>query len=127
MRKYACLSKPLKDDERTTVKIMLYEAEEGIYLFEYSRTEDVQSSADLLYGSLEELYEEWNPHIDEKGWMDLEDPLPGCQHDAFIPLRVKGRDTDSPQWGCYETLVDGKWVEYTAEQKEETEKLPCAK
>ena len=113
MRKYAYLQKPLiHSDSDAVVKVMLYESEEGIYLFEYSSLDAVQCTSDRLYDSLADLYEDWNDLIDENGWMELEDPLPGCQHDAFIPLRVKGRDIGKPEWGKYETLKDGKWVEY---------------
>ena len=113
MRKYAYLKEPLKRDEGDDVyKIMLYESPEGFYLFEYSTPDAVLSAGDRLYDTLEDLQEEWDERIDEKGWMDLEDPLPDCQHDAFIPLRVKGRVTGKPEWGKYETLKCGQWVEY---------------
>lgn len=112
MRKYAFLKEPLQRGESRTVKIMLYDAEEGIYLFEYDRPDAQQCTDDLCYGSPEELYGEWNPLIGENGWTDIPDPLPGCQHDAFLPLRVKGRETGSPEWGKYEILQDGKWVDY---------------
>ena len=116
MRKYAYLKQPLKHDgEDYVCKIMLYKAEEGFYLFEYSSPDAVQSSADRLYESLEGLQDDWNELIDGRGWIELEDPLPDCQHDAFIPLRVKGRDTGKPEWGKYETLKDGIWVEYDPE------------
>ncbi len=39
------------------------------------------------------------------------DPLPDCQHDAFLPIRVKGRDIGKPQWGQFEILKDGQWVD----------------
>lgn len=113
MRKYARLREPLKIDENTfTYKIMLYEAKEGFYLFEYSAPDAVQCSSDRCYDSLEKLYADWNELIDDNGWIELDDPLPGCQHDAFIPLRVKGRDTGNPEWGSYETLKDGRWIPY---------------
>ena len=113
MRKYACLREPLKFNEHDEVfKIMLFETAEGIYLFEYDSPEAIQSSGDRLYESLADLYDEWNELLDDNGWIALEDPLPGCQHDAFIPLRVKGRLTGDPQWGRYETLKDGEWVDY---------------
>ena len=115
MRKYAYLKEPLKcngGEGESIFKIMLYVSPEGIYLFEYCSLDAVQCSSDRLYDSLEELYEEWNGLIDLKGWIEIEDPLPYCQHDAFIPLRVKGRDIGKPQWGRFETLKDGKWVEY---------------
>ena len=113
MRNYAFLKEPLARSEGDpVVKIMLYEAEEGIYLFEYSRPDAQHCTGDLCYGSLEELHEDWDSLIDGNGWTDIDDPLPGCQHDAFIPLRVKGRDKGAPEWGKYETLKDGKWVDY---------------
>ena len=116
MRKYAFLKEPLqRDDADPVVKIMFYESEKGIYLFEYSSPEAQQCSADRLYDSPEELYEEWNKLIDENGWTDLEDPLPDCQHDAFIPLRVKGRSTGAPEWGRFETLQNGEWIDYTGQ------------
>ena len=113
MRKYAYLKEPLKYDvEETIYKIMLYEAQEGFYLFAYSDPDAVMCSSDRFYDSIEDLYEEWNERIDERGWIPIEDPLPDCQHDSFIPLRVKGRDSGNPEWGKFETLKDGKWVAY---------------
>ena len=113
MRMYARLREPKKSDDNTYIyKIMLYKTGEGIYLFTYSGADAVLSVADYCYDSLEDLYADWNDLIDENGWIKLEDPLPGCQHDAFIPLRVKGRDIGKPEWGVYETLKDGEWVEY---------------
>ena len=116
MRKYAYLKEPLRDGGYGPVcKIMLCEAEEGWYLFTYDRPDAVRCSSDRLYESPEDLYGDWNGLLDEQGWITLEDPLPGCQQDAFIPLRVKGRDTGKPEWGKYETLRDGVWVPYTEE------------
>ncbi|MBR6727917.1 MAG: hypothetical protein IKM08_06960 [Clostridia bacterium] len=37
-----------------------------------------------------------------------------CQTDAFLPIRVKGRDKGTPQWGQYEILTDKGWAEYRA-------------
>ncbi len=113
MRKFAYLKEPLKRDERnSTVKIMVYEAEEAIYLFEYSSFDAVQCTFDCCYDSLEDVYEDWNALIDERGWTEIEDPLPGCQHDAFLPIRVKGRNIGKPEWGRFEILVDGKWKDF---------------
>jgi hypothetical protein len=114
MRKYAWLKEPYRHDDVCVYKIMLYETAEGVYLFEYGSPKAVLCSCDRLYGSLDELYDDWNDLLDEWGWIRLDDPLPDCQHDAFIPLRVKGRDIGKPEWGHYETLIDGKWVEYIA-------------
>lgn len=42
----------------------------------------------------------------------LDDPLPDCQHDAFLPLRVKERNINKPQWGELEILENNVWREY---------------
>ena len=117
MRRYAYLRKPEESGNGNLIyKVMVYGTEEGFYLFEYNSLDAVLSSGDRLYESSDELYEEWNRLTDERGWIDMDDPLPGCQHDGFIPLRVRGRDTGNPQWGVFETLVDGKWIEFDALQ-----------
>ena len=113
MRKYAYLKDPVKSDQEYYIyKIMLFQSDEGAYLFTYADPDAVQCSSDQWYESLEDLFDDWNDRIDERGWIDLEDPLPDCQQDAFIPLRVKGRDTGKPEWGHYETLQDGQWIDY---------------
>lgn len=112
MRKYAYLKKPQTHGGNSIYKVMLYEAEEGFYLFEYADPDAVLSCSDRCYESLEDLYDDWNGLLDERGWIGMEDPLPGCQHDAFLPLRIKGRDMGKPEWGRYETLRDGEWIEY---------------
>ena len=112
MRKYAWLAKPHKVFGNNVCKIMLHETGEGCYLFMYSSPDAVRCAADQCYDSLAELYEDWNDRIDEKGWIEMEDPLPYCQQDAFIPVRVKGRNVGKPEWGKFETLKDGEWIEY---------------
>ncbi len=94
---------------------MLYQSEEGVYLFEYCRPDANQCSCDACYDSLQDVYDDWNDLIDERGWIEIEDPLPFCQHDSFIPIRVKGREIGKPEWGKLETLKDGVWVEYKPE------------
>ena len=112
MRKYAYLKEPLeRDGGRSVRKVMLYETGGGVYLFEYDSPDAVISSSDRFYDRPEDLHEEWDGLIGERGWIGIGDPLPDCQHDAFIPLRVKGRDTGRPEWGKWETLRDGEWVD----------------
>lgn len=114
MRKYAYLKEPLKQSGRTAYKIMLYETEEGVYLFEYDSPDAIQCSADSFYERLEDV-PEFDDLIDERGWIELEDPLPHCQHDALIPLRIKGRESGKPEWGKYEILLEGQWRDYDPE------------
>ena len=116
MRKYAWLKEPLQTGDNIVCKIMFYETEEGFYLFTYSSPDAVECASDQCYDSLEELYEDWNDLIDERGWITMDDPLPYCQQDAFIPVRVKGRNIGKPEWGKYEVLQDGEWIEYNPEQ-----------
>ena len=116
MRKDAFLREPLERDRHDrTVKIMLYKAEDNVYLFEYSSQEAALCFRDSLYDSLQDLHDEWDDLVDERGWIDMEDPLLFCQHDAFVPIRVRGREAGRPEWGRFETLKDGKWVEYLPE------------
>ena len=116
MRKYAWLKEPLQSGDSIVYKIMLYETEEGFYLFTYSSPDAAECASDQCYDSLEELYEDWNDLIDERGWITMDDPLPCCQQDAFLPVRVKGRNIGKPEWGKYEVLQDGEWIEYNPEQ-----------
>ncbi len=113
MRRYAWLREPMKRENGSCIyKIMLYGDEGGFYLFAYNSPDAVICSSDQWYDSLDDLYDDWNDLTDESGWIDMDDPLPGCQHDAFIPLKVKGRDSGRPEWGRFEMLWNGEWVEY---------------
>jgi len=94
MRKYAILKEPIPCNKKDFIyKIMLYQTKKDV----------------------ESVYEDWNDEIDERGWIDIDDPLPDCQHDAFLPIRVKGREIGEPQWGQLEILKDGQWVDYRPE------------
>ena len=113
MRQYAYLKEPAAiGGEGPVDRIMLYEAPEGTYLFGFRPGENVRCAFDRLYESAEYAREDWDALVDDRGWVPLNDPLPGCQHDSFLPVRVKGRDTGKPEWGRYEILRDGEWVEY---------------
>lgn len=75
-----------------------------------------------MYGFLKEPYKcnknkaiykvIFTDELDEMGWIEIGDPLPYCQHDCLLPIRVKGRNTGQPQWGKFEILSDGQWIEY---------------
>ena len=100
MRKYAVLKEPIKcNKEEFVYKIMLYQTLNDVYLFEYCSMDAVQCSYDMWYPDVESVYEDWNDAIDECGWIDMDDPLPDCQHDAFLPIQIKGRNIGRTQWG----------------------------
>lgn len=113
MRKYAVLKKPLKCNKTDYIyKIMLHQTKNEVLLYQYCSINAIQCAFDAWYPDLESVYEEWNDVIDERGWIDIDDPLPDCQHDAFLPIRVKGRNIGKPQWGQLEILKDGQWVDW---------------
>lgn len=118
MRRYAYLKEPIKTNKKDYIyKIMLYQTKkDGVYLFMYCKKDAVQCSFDYWYKTVEDVYEDWNDLVNEKGWIPIDDPLPYCQHDAFLPIRVKGRDIGEPQWGKLEILENGKWKEYIPDQ-----------
>ena len=118
MRRYAYLKEPIKTNKKDYIyKIMLYQTKkDGVYLFMYCQKDAVQCSFDYWYKTVEDVYEDWNDLVNEKGWIPIDDPLPYCQHDAFLPIRVKGRDIGEPQWGKLEILEHGKWKEYIPDQ-----------
>lgn len=45
-----------------------------------------------------------------ESWAEWEGPLPHCQHDCLLPVRVKGRKAGAPQWGRPE---NGEWKDFT--------------
>ena len=113
MRRYAYLKSPIQCNKKDRIyKIMLYTVNDGVYLFEYCSSDALMCSFDSFYEDINDLYEVWNNEIDERGWIDIDDPLPDCQHDAFLPIRVKGRNTGKPEWGEYEIFEDGVWRNY---------------
>lgn len=113
MRKYAYLKNPQKcNDKEYIYKIMLHTQKEGVYLYEYCSLDAIFCSYDQLYFDVNDIYGDWNSEIDERGWIDIDDPLSNCQHDAFLPIRIKGREQGNPEWGKYEILENGEWIEY---------------
>lgn len=83
MRRYAYLKEPIKCNKKDSIyKIMLYQYKDGVFLFEYCSPDAVRCSYDCWYPDIESVYEDWNDEIDERGWIDICEPLPDC-HDAF--------------------------------------------
>ncbi len=114
MRKYAVLKESIKCNDKDYIyKIMLYKTKNDVYLFQYCSIDAIQCSFDVWYPDVESVYEDWDDKIDEHGWIDIADPLPDCQHDAFLPIRIKGRNIGRLQWGQLEILKDSKWIDYS--------------
>ena len=112
MRKWAYLTSDILFGGQTFQKVMVFEDVEGTWVFLYDTRESVFCAEDLFYEDLDSALEEWNDKIDTEGWHEIPDPLPDCQHDSILPIRVKGRDKGAPQWGSYEILKDDVWEDF---------------
>ena len=107
MRMYGYLKEPYKTNKKDTIyKIMIHQIrKQGVFVYLYTSPEAVFCSFDCHYVDLEDALEDWGDAVDERGFIKIDDPLPDCQHDCILPIRVKGRDTGNPQWGKYEIWV----------------------
>ena len=84
MRMYAYLKEPLLVNEKDHIyKIMIHEMEQDTFVYQYTSRDAASCTWDLWYPDKDSAIEEWEEYIDETGWIMLEDPLPGSQHDAF--------------------------------------------
>lgn len=91
---------------------MLYETDEGAYVFYYNTWVDAASIRDDLYDTVEEAEATYSAEfgIKPSDWININDPQGGCQQDFIAPTRVKGRDVGNPEYGSYERF-SGKWFE----------------
>lgn len=97
------------------VRCIMYACEEGVYVFPCATEEDGSATGDYWFRSIDEAENFCRNEygIGTNDWTSVPDPLPGCQDDWLAPVRVKGRDVGEPQWGKYERLENGIWVEFT--------------
>lgn len=114
MRMYGYLKEPYQWNKNKTIyKVMIYETPgKGVYTYYYTDRNAIFCSYDSYSGDLETAVEEFTDELDERGWIEIDDPLPDCQHDCILPIRVKGRNTGKPQWGKFEILSNGQWIDY---------------
>ncbi len=91
---------------------MIYECEDGVYLFEYDKEYDSSAVADYLQETVEIVYEiaEKDYGVKLGDWQEIAAPMEFCQHDRIQPVRVIGRNTGNPQWGKLENFVSGNWL-----------------
>jgi len=102
-------------DEPEFKKIMIYEARhEEVYLFYYDTWMDAPSIKDFVYSTYSEVEELcWIENsIKPSDWIDIADPMEGCQQDFIAPVRVKGRSIGKPEFGKFEKLkYNGEWYD----------------
>jgi biofilm protein TabA len=94
-------------------RAMLYQSAEGCYLFLYDRVEDGPCIQDYLFEEINEAKDNCKTEqgINESEWSEIPDPMPGCQDDWIAPVRVKGRDSGHPEWGVFQKLENGNWID----------------
>lgn len=94
-------------------KLMIYESEDGVYLFGYDCVQDTISIWDNWYLTLEEAEDfcEEKYEVDKEKWIDISEPSTGCQHDFIMQTKVRAKENGKPQWGNFQTLQNGNWVD----------------
>ncbi len=112
MRLLGTLKTPCPANQRDLIyKVMLHETRrEGVYAYLYLSPDALFCSYDYHYPDLEDALENWAGEVEH--WTQIDDPLPHCQHDCPLPVRVKGRAEGAPQWGKYEILENGEWKDF---------------
>ena len=98
-------------DRAEVVRVVIYDDGAGAYLFPYASAQDGNASGDSWFESLDDAKSAANKlyGVVEADWIDVGDPLAGCQHDWLTPARVPGRDEGAPRWGHLEVLCEGVW------------------
>lgn len=81
VRMYALLKEPV-DNVR---KVMIYESENGVYVFLYDTQEDKSGFADLWFESLDESvdYCIQKYKVIQEQWVVIKDPIEGQNHDII--------------------------------------------
>ncbi|RZK14129.1 MAG: hypothetical protein EOO43_16795 [Flavobacterium sp.] len=69
---------------------MIYESEEGVYLFGYKTLNDSGSDWDEWYEFLNEAKERAREKfkVNELDWKEINDPEENCQHDRMESVRI---------------------------------------
>ena len=92
---------------------MIHDCDDGVFLFEYDILEDGLCIGDTWFENLDEAFESCKEDygVDRENWTQISDPLEHCQQDWIEPVRIVGRPIGDPQWGRFEKLVGGEWIE----------------
>jgi hypothetical protein len=90
---------------------MLHDDGSSVFVFLYDSAKDGPCFADEWYAWLSEAETacESTYGIIATDWTEIDDPLPGCQHDWIAPVRVQGRADGTSIWEEFERLKDGVW------------------
>jgi len=94
-------------------RVMIFDSPDGVFFFEYITSDDSNSRSDTWFENIEdaESYADSEFGVKITNWIEIDDPLEHCQHDWITPVRIKGRNLGTPEWGKLEMLKDGQWVD----------------
>jgi len=108
------LTTNIKQQGSEIKRLMIYDSEDGVYLFEYATEEDSSALCDYLFekvgDAIDSCYEDYG--VEKSDWKLIPDPLENCQHDWIQPVRVKGQNLGQSKRGMFEKLEDGEWVDF---------------
>lgn len=102
-----------KDESAEEKRFMIYQNEDGVYLFGFLSENDCGAAWDLWFESVEDAIDSCiSEHgVDKSDWTEIPDPIEDCQHDRISNIRIKRIATGAPSSGQYEILDDGKWID----------------
>ena len=96
MRKIAFIS----SENAPIKKLMIHkEGRKSVYLFGYDTVYESGCVFDSLFATIEDAEETCNEdyNLKPEDWIMISDLHNFCQQDYIMPVRVKGRETGSPQ------------------------------
>lgn len=106
------LTANIKQKDSDVKRLIIYDSEDGVYLFGYDKGSDSSAIWDSWFEKVEYAIEALQKYgVDQNDWKEIPDPLENCKHDWIEPVRVKGRDIEKPEWDKLEKLINGKWIE----------------
>ncbi len=80
----------IKQPNSEVKRLMIYESDEGVYLFGYKTIIDAASDWDEFYDSLEDAKERAQEkfEVNDLDWNAIPDPQENCKHDWIEPVRI---------------------------------------
>ena len=104
MRIVADISRTVSEYARA----MIFAGGDGVYLFLYSKSDDGPSDADYWFDTVDDAQAAAHSdfQIKPSDWVEIPDPLDGCQHDWIANVRVKRDSNDDPLHGQFEMVAD---------------------
>lgn len=111
MRYIATVAQPASEVKR----LMIHDSPDGVYLFGFDNLTDGGALWDEWYETLADaqVVADTQYAVSASDWQIIPDPLENCQQEWITPVRIKGRNEGTPQWGQLERLENGIWVDFT--------------